>query len=150
MLIRIVTVGTKPRPAVSSLVNTYVNRLPRDYHLEWIYLKHETGDADTSMKREAEKILKSLPDKPATIILLDENGVQFSSEHFAMKLLAPKKDLVFIIGGAYGVHKIVFDRADIVWSLSKLVFPHQLVRLILSEQLYRASTILSSHPYHHA
>ena len=59
------------------------------------------------------------------------------------------KSLVLIIGGAYGVTEAVMERANLVWSLSRLVFPHQLVRLILAEQLYRAQQIAAGHPYHH-
>ena len=61
-----------------------------------------------------------------------------------------KKKIIFLIGGAYGVDQQVQKRANLIWSLSTLVFPHQLVRLILSEQLYRACTILKNEPYHHS
>ena len=63
--------------------------------------------------------------------------------------MAQGKPLVLIIGGAYGVTEAVMERANLVWSLSRLVFPHQLVRLILAEQLYRAQQIAAGHPYHH-
>lgn len=87
------------------------------------------------------------------LILLDEKGKDLSSVELAM-LLQKKADtgikkIVFLIGGAFGVDKAIQQRAQFTWSLSKLVFPHQLVRLILAEQLYRAGTILKNEKYHH-
>lgn len=148
MYVRIITVGTKSRPAISSVVDTYVNRLPRELHLEWMYVKHGTGDTRNSMEQEAEKILK-LINRDNLVVLLDETGVQLTSERVSERFLSGTRDVVFIIGGAYGVSDSVKERSDFVWSLSKLVFPHQIVRIIISEQLYRASTIQRGHPYHH-
>lgn len=148
MRISITTVGTKPRPEISSLITTYTGRLPRDIKLDWIYIKHGAGDPKTSMRQEAEKILKALP-KSGSVILLDERGEQLTSEQIAGRFIEPRADITFIIGGAYGVDDSVVKRADYVWSLSKLVMPHQLVRLLLAEQIYRASAIVSGHPYHH-
>jgi 23S rRNA (pseudouridine1915-N3)-methyltransferase len=78
---------------------------------------------------------------------------QLSSEGLAdfiqTKANGGKKNLVFLIGGAYGVDDVVFERANFKWSLSQLVFPHQLVRLILAEQVYRACTIIRNEKYHH-
>jgi 23S rRNA (pseudouridine1915-N3)-methyltransferase len=102
------------------------------------------------MKQEAVQLLSKINPQDY-VILLDERGKQLSSEKFAHKLASiHHKTCVFIIGGAYGVDDSVRERADFVWSLSELVFPHQLVRLILAEQLYRAHCIQSSHPYHHS
>jgi 23S rRNA (pseudouridine1915-N3)-methyltransferase len=88
------------------------------------------------------------------LILLDERGKLLSSPDVA-KMIAQKANqgmskLVFLIGGAYGVSEDVKARAQFIWSLSPLVFPHMLVRLILSEQLYRACTILRNEKYHHS
>lgn len=86
------------------------------------------------------------------VILLDERGESIDSPELSsllLKLLETSQDVVIVIGGAYGVDDTVVKRANFVWSLSKLVFPHQLVRLILTEQLYRAQEIASSNPYHH-
>lgn len=100
---------------------------------------------------ESERILSRL--KPDDfVILLDERGKLVDSPSLSRLLLAPlesSKTVVVIIGGAYGVDDTVHNRADIVWSLSPLVFPHQLVRLILAEQLYRAQEIAAGNPYHH-
>lgn len=88
------------------------------------------------------------------VILLDEHGKELSSPELAQfiekRCMDSGKRIVFVIGGAYGVEQSVKDRADFTWSLSKLVFPHELVRIILSEQIYRACTIIKNESYHHA
>ena len=88
------------------------------------------------------------------VVLLDETGQQLTSEKLAALIRLRTNDgikrLVFIIGGAYGVDEEVKKRADFTWSLSSLTFPHQLVRLILAEQVYRACTIIKNEKYHHA
>jgi len=87
------------------------------------------------------------------LILLDENGSEYSSVEFARflekKMISGIKRLVFVIGGPYGFSSEVYSRANGKVSLSKLTFSHQMVRLIFSEQLYRALTILKGEPYHH-
>jgi len=88
------------------------------------------------------------------LVALDENGKQVSSEGLANFIQTRSnqsvKKLIFLIGGAYGLDERVLKRANYKWSLSELVFPHQLVRLILAEQVYRACTILRNEKYHHA
>ena len=98
---------------------------------------------------ESEQILARI--KPDDyVILLDETGQLLSSPELATRLEAQRgQAIVCIIGGAYGVNQAVKQRANLIWSLSKLVFPHQIVRLILIEQLYRAQCIINHHPYHH-
>ncbi|HEY6063922.1 MAG TPA: 23S rRNA (pseudouridine(1915)-N(3))-methyltransferase RlmH, partial [Chitinophagaceae bacterium] len=87
------------------------------------------------------------------LVALDGNGKQFSSEELAGFIQAraneSTKQLIFLIGGAYGIDQTVLERADHRWSLSHLTFPHQLVRLILAEQVYRACTITRNEKYHH-
>lgn len=93
-------------------------------------------------------------DEKDFVILLDEHGKELSSPELAQfiekRCMDSGKRIVFVIGGAYGVEQSVKDRADFTWSLSKLIFPHELVRLILSEQIYRACTIIKNESYHHA
>ena len=87
------------------------------------------------------------------VVVLDEHGTLLDSPAFSKKIemtFTRSRHLVFVIGGAYGVSGELLERADLVWSLSPLVFPHQLVRLLLAEQLYRAQEIAANHPYHHA
>lgn len=92
-------------------------------------------------------------DEKDFIILLDERGKEMSSPELAnfieKRCMDSGKRIVFIIGGAYGVDENIKKRADFTWSLSKLVFPHELVRIILSEQIYRACTIMKGEKYHH-
>jgi len=104
-------------------------------------------------KEEAALVMEQLQ-KEDVLVLLDERGKEFTSPELAafiqQKANASVKRLVFLIGGAYGADKQIMDHASVNWSLSKLVFPHMLVRLILAEQLYRACTILRNEKYHHS
>jgi 23S rRNA (pseudouridine1915-N3)-methyltransferase len=87
------------------------------------------------------------------MVLLDERGKEFSSTDFAYflqkQMLQNTKSMIFVVGGPYGFSKEMYDRADEKISLSKMTFSHQMVRLIFTEQLYRAMTILKNEPYHH-
>jgi len=103
-------------------------------------------------KKEGDTILNLLQ-KEDYVVLLDERGKSMKSEELA-KFIEQRanesvKKMVFLIGGAFGVSDEVMKRANYKWSLSPLVFPHQLVRLILAEQLYRACTIIKNENYHH-
>jgi len=149
MLINIVTVGNKPPSSIEGLIAEFTKRFPRTISITWQFLKHGPGDANTSKHHESENILKSLP-KNGLMVLLDETGVQYTSENFSKLVFNDSRDVTFIIGGAYGVDDTVKNAVDITLSLSQLVFPHQLVRLLLTEQLYRAYTISINHPYHHS
>lgn len=96
--------------------------------------------------------IKNLPEN-SYIVILDENGKQMTSTVFAdflnKRLNESVKNLVFIIGDAYGIDQKIKDQANFSWSLSSLVFPHELVRSILAEQIYRGFTILKGEKYHH-
>lgn len=107
--------------------------------------------AEQLRQREGELVLSRLrPDDG--LVLLDERGEQFSSvelaQWFDRQLQQPYRRLVFLVGGAYGFDTAIYQRANASWSLSKLTFSHQMVRLFLLEQLYRAMTILRNEPYH--
>lgn len=103
-------------------------------------------------KKEGEIILKML-NSHDYLVSLDENGKSFDSiqlSHFLQQRANDSaKNLIFLIGGAYGIDASVLKRSNHLWSLSDLTFPHQLVRLIISEQIYRACTILRNEKYHH-
>ena len=103
-------------------------------------------------KKEGEIVLEWL-EKDDYLVALDERGKQFTSESLADFIMKrtneSTKNLVFLIGGAFGLDEAVLKRSNYKWSLSQLVFPHQLVRLILAEQVYRACTILRNEKYHH-
>ena len=104
-------------------------------------------------KSESESLINAL-EKDDILIALDENGKQYTSEGVADFIQQcanqSSRNIIFLIGGAYGLHETILQRANFKWSLSKLVFPHQLVRLILAEQIYRACTILRNEKYHHS
>ena len=104
-------------------------------------------------KHEARLILDWLG-KEDYLVALDEKGKEMSSLQLSSflqsRLNESVKKIIFLIGGAYGIDDTVIKRANFVWSLSKLTFPHQLVRLILAEQLYRACTISRNEKYHHS
>ena len=103
-------------------------------------------------KSEAKTILDWLQ-KDDYLVALDERGKEMDSEQLAgfieSRANESTRQVVFLIGGAFGLDQTVLQRANYRWSLSKLVFPHQLVRLILTEQLYRACTIIRNEKYHH-
>jgi 23S rRNA (pseudouridine1915-N3)-methyltransferase len=102
--------------------------------------------------KEASKILQSV-NEDDYIILLDERGKELRTLEFSSALekifFMPKKRIVFVIGGPWGFSQSVYDRADYKMSLSKMTYPHQLVRLLFLEQLYRVFTIIKGEPYHH-
>ena len=107
---------------------------------------------DVQKEKEGEMILRSLNDSDE-VILMDEHGKEYSSVEFASqvekKMASGLKRLVFVIGGPYGFAPAVYARANGKISLSRMTFSHQMVRLIFTEQLYRAFTILKNEPYHH-
>lgn len=157
MKIHFWSVGKNHEPYVKAGVEEFTKRISKYYNVEWtiIPLPKNSGmlSENDLKKKEGEMILNWLQ-KDDYLIALDERGKQLSSEglaDFIMKRTNEStKNLVFLIGGAYGIDEAVMKRADFKWSLSQLVFPHQLVRLILAEQVYRACTILRNEKYHHS
>jgi 23S rRNA (pseudouridine1915-N3)-methyltransferase len=147
MKIVILSVGKEKDEVSDDLIRHFEIRLLRYLPLEWLYITH-----DTTKEKEGDKIL-SLIKKEDYIVLLDEKGKDMKSEALAElvenRMVDSVRRMVFIIGGAYGVSDKVIDRANHVWKLSSLVFPHMLVRVIVLEQLYRALTIIKGEKYHH-
>lgn len=151
MAIKIITIGKKHESWVNEGIERYEKRLKKPFNCEWVLLPHSSREGDMARQEESERILSRLG-RDDWVVLLDERGKLVDSPALASLLLSSlesSRNVVIIIGGAYGVDESVHGRADIVWSLSPLVFPHQLVRLILIEQLYRAQEITSGGPYHH-
>jgi len=151
MSIRIITIGKKHESWVAEGIERYQKRLKKPYDIEWVILPHSLISDATARLSESQHILNRL-NANDYMILLDERGKNINSSDFSKLLLKPienSKPVVVVIGGAYGVDVSVHNRADFVWSLSELVFPHQLVRLMLTEQIYRAQEIASGNPYHH-
>lgn len=150
-MIRIVVVGKRHESWVQEGIERYQKRLQRPFTVEWVLLPHSSREGLAARQEESERILSRLHDDDA-VVLLDERGRNYNSPELSKVLLAPleqSKTVVIVIGGAYGVDELVHHRADRIWSLSRLVFPHQLVRLLLIEQLYRAQEISRGAPYHH-
>lgn len=156
MHITLLTVGKTDIPWVREGLNMYVSRLCHyvPFTLTEIPELKNVSSLDSSQirLREGELILKSV--RPSDdVILLDERGKEYRSLEFSAmleeKLSRGGRDMVFVIGGAYGFSQKVYDRADGKISLSKMTFSHQIVRTIFAEQLYRAFTIMRGEPYHH-
>ncbi len=152
MKITILSVGKKNDPLSAAAIEEYEKRLKQSFAIQWIFVPYSGFSGDEAQRDESVKIRVHLKSNE-TVWLLDETGVQLTSPELSEKIETLKngstKDLFIIIGGAYGVDKTIKDRADFTWSLSKLVFPHLLVRLILVEQLYRAHEIARGSGYHH-
>lgn len=157
MKINFWSVGKSHEAYVKSGIEIFTKRISHYFTVEWKIISSSKRNSNILTKElkyaEAEIILKLLqPDD--VLILLDEKGKEISSEGLAeliiQKTNESKKNLIFLIGGAYGVDEKVLKRSDFTWSLSQLIFPHQLVRLILVEQIYRACTIIRNEKYHHS
>ena len=152
MLITIVAVGKKHKAWVAEGIGGYEKRLKPPFNIEWVLLPHSSLEGMRARQEESQALLARLKDDDF-VILLDETGRQVTSPQLAAQLeqqFVGSRRVVLVIGGAYGVDETLMARADTVWSLSELVFPHQLVRLILAEQLYRAQEIARGGSYHHA
>jgi len=150
------SVGKAHEPYVKSGVEDFTRRISRYYKVEWNLIpapKNAGMLSEMDLKKKEGEIILEWLSNDDYLVLLDERGKQLSSEGLATFLQAraneSTKQVVFLIGGAFGVSDEVMKRADFKWSLSQLVFPHQLVRLILAEQVYRACTILKNEKYHH-
>ena len=150
------TVGKANESYVKEGIAEFTKRLGRYFQAEWTIIPVPKNAGMLSemdlKKKEGEIILQWL--KPDDyLVALDERGKSFTSEALAGFLqdraMDSTKNIVFLIGGAFGIDEAVLQKAKLKWSLSALTFPHQLVRLILAEQLYRACTIIHNEKYHH-
>lgn len=157
MKIQFYAIGKEHEPYVRSGTEDFTKRIARYYPVEWKIITPPKNAAvlqETELKHKEAGSLFELLKKDDFLVALDETGKSLSSPALAAFLQARAnesvKQVIFLIGGAYGLHESVIQRADYIWSLSKLTFPHQLVRLILAEQVYRACTILRNEKYHHA
>lgn len=156
MKIKLIVVGKSAFEFVKEGELVYEKRLIHYLPFEKLVLPDIKNPKNLSLeelkKKEGELILSKLTNQEF-LVLLDENGSQFSSTNFAswleQKINEGTRSMVFVIGGAFGFSKEVYERANQLLSLSKMTFSHQLVRVIFLEQLYRAQTILKSEPYHH-
>ena len=143
VMIKIIAGGKKHQNWVSEVVYEYQKRLKKPFDIRWEFL-------------EEDKLLRYLKKWPFSgsqfVILLDERGKNLSSPEVSSILshnFISAKEVVFIIGGAFGVDEDIRLKSDLVWSFSRLVFPHQLMRVMLVEQIYRAQEIANGGKYHH-
>jgi 23S rRNA (pseudouridine1915-N3)-methyltransferase len=151
MSIRLIAVGKKHEPWVFEGIDRYSKRLHKPFDVEWILLPHSSLGGLSARQEESGRIRSRLRSDDF-VILLDERGELIDSpalSHLFTSTLETKGGATVIIGGAYGVDDELKQRSDKVVSLSPLVFPHQLVRLIMTEQLYRSQEIAKGNPYHH-
>ncbi|MDO8997474.1 23S rRNA (pseudouridine(1915)-N(3))-methyltransferase RlmH [Sediminibacterium sp.] len=156
MKLRLISVGKPHEPYVKEGINDFTQRLNKYFKADWLIIptpKTAPSLSETELKKAEAALILHQIEKDDYLILLDERGKSFSSPQLAQfiqqRANESNKQLVFLIGGAFGVDPLVTNRAQQVWSLSQLVFPHMLARLILSEQLYRACTIIRNEKYHH-
>ena len=155
MKLRLVCVGKLTETWQRAAAVEYAGRVQRYFPLEIIELKEEKGGrkGDTAglLKREGMRIVEKIPER-AFLIVLDERGRNLGSEQLADllsgEMLHGGRNWCLIIGGPYGLDPAVRNRADLILSLSKMTFTHQMARILLLEQLYRSCTILKNEPYH--
>jgi len=156
MKIQFWSIGKNHEPYIKEGVKDFTERISKYFPVEWNIIPVPKNAGMMSemdlKKKEGETILAWLK-KDDYMVALDERGKEMSSEKLAEFIQARAnesiKTLVFIIGGAFGLDEAVLKKANYTWSLSLLTFPHQLVRLILAEQVYRACTIIRNEKYHH-
>lgn len=157
MTIRLIAIGKTDSKELQSLISNYVKRLGHYIKFELVILPDIKNVKNLSEKqqksKEGELILSKISNSDV-LVLLDEKGKQFTSIEFSVllqkRMNSGIKYLSLVIGGPYGFSDAVYDRANQTISLSKMTFSHQMVRLFVVEQLYRAFTILRNEPYHHA
>ena len=142
-MIKIIAGGKKNSGAYEELINEYEKRLRKPFQIEWEFV-------------EEDKLMKKLEKWPFNsddfVICCDERGKNISSDEYSACLsnaFLNRRDVVILIGGAYGFSDEIRNHADLVWSFSRLVFPHQFFRVMVVEQIYRAQEISLEKPYHH-
>lgn len=150
-MITILSIGKKHEDWIEPGLDRYSKRLRTPWDVRWELLPHSSLEGLSAREKESERILNRIDDR-SFVILLDETGRSLDSpalSELCEQHFTHGESITFIIGGAYGINTELKTRADLVWSLSPLVFPHQLVRLILIEQLYRSQEIARGGSYHH-
>ena len=150
------SVGKINEPYIKEGVETFTRRISNYYPVEWNIIatpKNAGVLSEMDLRKKEAEVILNLLSKDDYLVALDERGKSMSSEQLATFIQTraneSAKQVVFLIGGAFGLHESVLKRAGYTWSLSLLTFPHQLVRLILAEQVYRACSIIRNEKYHH-
>jgi len=141
---------------VADGVKDFTNRIGNYFSIEWQLFNPKKGSATLSpakLKEEEGDLILSALKTDDWLVSLDEQGKSMNSRRLATFIQERGNDrvkrLIFLIGGAYGLDESILEKSKFVWSLSELTFPHQLVRLILAEQIYRACSITRNEKYHH-
>ncbi len=156
MKIKLLCMGAIRDAAISTAISQYTKRIPFYWPFSLVSLPDvrsaRTAGPEKQKDLEGKKFLEEIIPGDF-VMLLDERGKEYTSRQFSdfivKKSVELPKSLVFVIGGPYGFSKEMYDRADAMISLSKMTFPHELVRLFFVEQLYRAGSIMKGEPYHH-
>ena len=155
MRITLLTVGKTTDPRLASLIEDYRQRLTHYVPFEWVVLpdlKNAKALSEEQVKAaEGEMILRALTPS-MDVVLLDEHGNEMRSVEYAdwiQKKMSSGRDLTLVIGGPYGFSPAVYERANGKLSISQMTFSHQMIRIMVIEQIYRAMTILRGEPYHH-
>ena len=155
MRINLLCIGKTDDKEIAGLVKYYQNRLPKHWNFEITEISDVKNAKNLSpelLKKEEAKLFLTHTENSDIVVLLDENGKQFTSREFAGKIdnwmNSSVKKVSFFIGGAYGFSDEIYQRANEKMSLSKMTFTHQMIRLFFVEQIYRADQILQGKPYH--
>jgi len=155
MHIRLIAIGDRQPAWVDEAFGEYTQRLPRQWRFRLQAIssgQRGKQHAGSAIEAEGRKILGEIKDAEY-VVALDEHGGQFTSIELGQKLnnwQTGGRDLAFVIGGPDGLAQACLKRADLSWSLSRLTLPHGLARVLFAEQLYRAWTVSTGHPYHRA
>jgi len=152
MIINLIAIGKNMPNWVTEGVYEYTKRMPKDYKLQLIEIPatKRTSNLQQIQQKEAKQMLSAIP-KGSLIIALDERGLQWNTHKLAKQLQNWHDnwhEISLLIGGPEGLAPASLAKANLKWSLSALTFPHQMVRVIVAEQIYRAWSILTKHPYH--
>lgn len=154
MKLLVAAVGHRMPEWIATGFNEYAKRMPREARIELIEIKPEprtTGKTTVQiMEAEAQRILAAIPQNALNVVL-DERGANWTTRRLSEQMrlwMNEGRDVAFIIGGADGLHESVKNRADQLLALSAMTLPHAMVRVLLAEQIYRAYSLLHSHPYH--
>lgn len=156
MKISLFVVGKTNHNYLSPGIDDYTKRINHyiPFNIQYIADAKNTKNLSQAQQKQAEgQNLLNAFDKSDYVVLLDERGKEFTSKDFSSfiekKMQTVAKRLVFVVGGPYGFSEDVYQRANEKISLSKMTYPHDLIRLIFTEQLYRSFTIINNEPYHH-
>jgi len=153
MKIKCIAIGKTKNQEFISIIKSYISKIEHYINFEFVIINDikSTKNKNVQKNKEGKSILDKIK-KNEHVIVLDENGKEYNSLLFSNfiqhQMNSSKKEIIFIIGGAYGLSEKILERANHEISLSKMTFSHQMVRILFLEQLYRSFTIIRNQPYH--